>query len=257
MSTRAILRVGAALAGALAAVPAAPATAQTAAALARGDSLMAAFRTADAIAAYRDGLAAHPDDPTLLWKTARAISNLADETPGEDGDEARYEEAVDLARKAVRLAPDVSRTHTTLAAALGKLALFRGGKRKVELAREVESEAQRAVALDPSDFAPFTILGVWNREVATLNFFLRAFAKTLFGGLPDASVERSRALLERAVRLAPDLVTPRLELARTLRETGREAEARRELRTALGLRPREQLDRVQQDRARRLLEELE
>lgn len=191
----------------------APAGAQTASEPeARGDSLMRAFDTSAAIEAYRRGLAGDPTDVALLWKTSRAISNLADETPGEEGDEARYEEAVELARRAVRAGPDVARAHTTLAAALGKLALYRGGKRKVE----------------------------------------RAF----FGGLPDASLERSRRLLERAVSLAPETVTPHLELARTLVEMDETAAARRHLRTAASLQPRERLDQVQQRRVRELLEEL-
>lgn len=226
-------------------------------AVARGDRLMAASRTEAAIETYRAGLADRPDDAELLWKTARAISNLADETPGEAGDEARMEEAVALSRRAVHAGPAISRTHTTLAASLGKLALFRGGKRKVELAREVGREARRAAELDPRDFAPFTVLGVVERELATLNPLLRGFAGALFGGLPAASLERSEALLGRAVRLAPDYVAPHLELARTYLEMDRPAEARAELEKALALVPRERLDGVLQARARQLLRDLE
>lgn len=224
---------------------------------ARGDRLMAESRTEAAIEAYRAGLAAHPDHPALLWKTARAISNLADETPGDSGDEARMEEAVELSRRAVRAGPGISRAHTTLAASLGKLALFRGGKRKVELAREVGREARRGAELDPQDFAPFTVLGVLERELATLNPLLRGFATALFGGVPDASLERSAAFLGRAVRLGPGYVAPRLELARTFAEMDREEEARAELEKALALPPQERLDGLLQDQARELLRDLD
>lgn len=223
----------------------------------RGDSLMQAFATAAAVDAYRSGLEAAPDDPTLLWKASRALLNLADERPGEEGDEEAYREAVELARRAVRAAPDLARAHATLAAALGKLALFEGGKRKVELAREVQSEAERAVRLDPSDFAAYVVLGILNRELATLNPFLKAFARTFFGRLPEASVESSAAHLERAVSLAPDYVTPHVELALTYLEQDREEAAREELRRAIALPPREQADRLRQREARELLEEVE
>ena len=226
-------------------------------AITRGNRLMAEGRTEAAIEAYRSGLGSRPDDPALLWKTARAISNLADETPGDDGDEARMEAAVELSRRAVRAGPGISRTHTTLAASLGKLALFRGGKRKLELAREVGREARRAAELDPQDFAPFTVLGVLERELATLNPLLRGFAGALFGGVPDATLARSKALLERAVRLGPGYVAPHLELARTYAEMDREAEARAELEKALALEPRERLDSVLQARARELLRDLD
>lgn len=238
--------------------PAPPLQAQTPAetAVERGDRLLSEFRTAAAVDAYRAGLARSPDDVELLWKTARALSNLTDETPGRTGDEELLQEAVTLSRRAVRSGPAVSRARVTLAASVGKLALFEGGRRKVELAREVEREARRAAELDPRDFAPFTVLGVLERELATLNPFLRGFAGALFGGLPEASIERSAALLERATRLAPGYVAPHLELARTYVELDREADARAELERALELAPREQLDRVLQEQARALLEEL-
>lgn len=224
--------------------------------VARGDSLMASHETRTAIDAFRAGIEAHREDPTLHWKAARALANLADETPGEEGDEKRYEEAVELARRAVELAPRAARPHATLAAALGKLALFRGGKRKVELAREVHEHARRAIALDPRDFAGFVVLGAWHREVATLNFFLRTFAANLFGGLPDASLERSATLLRRAIGLAPRYVTPHLELARTYLEMDREEAAIEEVRSALDATVRERLDEIQRERARELLGEL-
>jgi Flp pilus assembly protein TadD len=245
------------LAGMVVLVNAAVAIAQTdpAAAAARGDSLMAAFRTPEAVAAYRQGLGAAADDPVLLWKTSRALLNLAEERPGKEGDEVAYREAVELARRSVRAAPGAARPHATLAAALGRLALFEGGKRKVELAREVRSEAELAARLDPSDFAAFVVLGILERELATLNPFLKAFARTFFGRLPEASEEGSAAHLERAVRLEPEYITPRVELARTYLELDREVDARRELEAALELAPREEADRIRQREARELLEE--
>ncbi|HUP20213.1 MAG TPA: tetratricopeptide repeat protein [Gemmatimonadota bacterium] len=243
---------------ALFAALAAPAAGQDAAAfVARGDALMGRMRTEAAIAAYREGLTEHPDHPELLWRTSRALGNLAEETPGESGDEVRHVEAVRLARRAVAADAGDARAQATLAAAVGKLALHRGGRRKVELAREVHETAARAIALDPADFGGFAVLGVWNREVATLNPILRALARTLLGGLPDASVGRSQALLERAVRIEPGAIPLRYELARTLVETGQEARARAELRRALELTPREGLDRVYQEKARLLLAQLE
>lgn len=223
----------------------------------QGDSLMQAFETPAAVEAYRSGLAAAPDDVALLWKLSRALLNLADERPGKEGDEEAYREAVELARRAVEEAPDLARPHSTLAAALGKLALFEGGKRKVELAREVRSEAELAARLDPSDFAAFVVLGILNRELATLNPFLKAFARTFFGRLPEASVEDSAVHLERAVALAPDFVTPRVELALTYLEQDREEAAREELTRAIALPSLEQLDRLRQAEARELLEEIE
>jgi tetratricopeptide (TPR) repeat protein len=240
-----------------AAVPAAAQIESSArAAEARGDSLMAAFDTVQAIAAYRSGLETNPEDVGLMIALARALTNLAEETPGKEGDEARYEEAVGMSSHAVRLAPDVSRTHSTLAAALGRHALFQGGKRKVELGREVYREAQRAIALDGNDYRPFIVLGAWHREVATLNPILKGIANTFLGGLPKASLEQSAAALERARRLEPGIIFTHLELARTFDEMDREDAALREIERALELPPREQLDRVLKEQARQFRDEI-
>lgn len=222
----------------------------------RGDRLMRAFDTEGAIAVYRSGLGADPADARLLIALARALTNLAEETRGENGDEALYAEAVELSRRTVRLAPRMARAHSTLAASLGRHALFQGGKRKVELAREVYRESERAIALDARDYRPFIVLGVWHREVATLNPILKAVASTLLGGLPDASLEQSAAALERARRLEPSIVFTHVELARTYAELDREEAALREIERALSLPPREQLDRVLKEQARELKTEI-
>ncbi len=226
-------------------------------AIARGDSLLRVFDTRAAIDAYREGLSGSDENAELLRKISRAIGNLAEETPGRDGDEEAHREAVELARRAVNASPETARTHATLAAALGRLALYEGGRRKVELAREVELEARRAVELDPSDFAAFIVLGVLNRELATLNPFLKAFARAFFGRLPEASLERSAAHLERAVQLAPQITAARYELALTYLELDRKSAAIQALRTVLTIEPQERLDQVLQERAAALARELE
>lgn len=221
-----------------------------------GDSLMAAFQTSRAIDAYRVGLRLAPKEARLLNKTAYALSNLAEESPGLEGDEAIYQEAVDLARRAVELDPETSWHHSTLAAVLGRHALFQGGRRKVELGREIHAEATRAVELDPLDYRPFIVLGVWHREVATLNPVMRGIARAFLGGLPRGSLETSRIALERARRLAPDIVFTHVELALTYLELDHVEDARRSLEAALRLTPVQQLDRVYHETARKLLEEI-
>lgn len=236
---------------------------QPGAALARGDSLMAALDTPRAIEAYRQGIAASPDDPVLLWRAARALSNRTAETPGREGDEPFHQEAVELARRAVAAGPEVARTHTTLATALGRyghwLALecrVRCAGRIVDMGKEGYGATRRAIALDPYDYAPFVVLGRFHRELSTVPLVVKVIARTFLGGYPPVSLEASAQNLERAIRLDPDDVTAHFELARTYAEMGRDDEARVQLRAALGAPIRERLDVVEKEEARRLLETL-
>lgn len=227
---------------------------------ARGDSLMAALETERAVAAYRQGLAEAPDVPSLLWKTARALSNRAAETPGTGGDEALHEEAISLARRAVTAGPDLARTHTTLATTLGRQGRalahecrIRCAGRVIDMGKEAYHATRRAIALDPYDPAPFIVLGVYHRELATVPLVARVVAKTFLGGYPPVSLEQSVTYLQRAVRLDPRDVTARVELARTYRALGDSDAARAQARAALAAPVRERLDAVLQAEARKVL----
>jgi tetratricopeptide (TPR) repeat protein len=240
-----------------------PAQPPAARAIERGDSLLAAFHTREAIAAYRGGLVDAPEDPTLLWKAAHASMTLSAETADTREDEMLLAEAVALARRAVRAGPELARAHTALAASLGLYGRHLGhhyrvrkAREVIDIGREVHVEAQRALELDPNDFAPYLILGMWHRELATVHPIAKAVARTFLGGYPDVSLPRSERYLRRAVELAPEDVTARLELARTYIAMDREAEARDELRRVLTLPAKEKLDLVEQGRARELLDRI-
>jgi tetratricopeptide (TPR) repeat protein len=229
-------------------------------AISSGDSLIQAFRTREALATYRAGLAAAPDDPVLLWKTARALATLSAESPDVGNDEALLAEAVSLARRAVRVGPDVARAHTTLAATVGLYGKLLAHKYRIRKAREViamghevHAHAKRAIELDPNDYAPYVILGIYHRELSTVHPLVKVAAKSFLGGWPAVSLDQSLAYLQKASRLAPRDVTTRLELARTLVAMERYEAAREELREVLALPPRENLDLVEQRKARELL----
>jgi tetratricopeptide (TPR) repeat protein len=241
-----------------------PAGGQPGFALARGDSLMAALATPRAIEAYREGLVESPDDPVLLWRAARAISNRTAETPGMEGDEPLHQEAVELARRAVAAAPDVARTHTTLATALGRYGHWmarecrvRCAGRVVDMGKEGYRATRRAIALDPYDPAPFIVLGLYHRDLSTVPLVVKVIARTFLGGYPPVSLEASARNLERAVRLDPEDVTAHLELARTYAEMDRDDDARVQLGAALAAPTRERLDLVEKEQARRLRATLE
>ena len=122
-----------------------------AALLAAGDSAMARLDLSAATKAYTQ---AHHDDAKsyeAAWKLARAYADSATMSSSAAAQERLCRQAETAARAAVALRPDGAKGHAFLAVALGKLALFEGGKQKVRLSREIEAEADTALALDPND----------------------------------------------------------------------------------------------------------
>ncbi|MDD5564888.1 MAG: hypothetical protein PHQ91_14330 [Thermoanaerobaculaceae bacterium] len=213
----------------------AAAASTVAGALAAGDAAAARFDLPATLAAYRAAHAAAPENYEAAWKLARALVDEA--TLAHDPDEQKRlcVEAEALAREAVRLRPSDPMGHDMLAVSLGKLALFEGGKRKVELGKEVRAEADRALQLDPDDDLALHVLGVWNREVAGLGWVLRGFARLLYGKLPPASLAAATADLTRAVELRPEVIAHRVELGITLEAAGRWADAKAQFDRALAL----------------------
>jgi tetratricopeptide (TPR) repeat protein len=204
-----------------------------AALLAAGDSAMARLDLSDATKAYTQ---AHHDDPNsyeAAWKLARAFADSATLSPSTAAQERLCRQAETAARAAVALRPNGAKGHAFLAVALGKLALFVGGKQKVRLSHQIEAEADTALALDPNENLAHHVLGVWNREVAGLSGFLRFFATTLYGKLPQASLDQALDHLRKAASLRPDVIPHRVELGITLAAAHQYPEAEKELERAL------------------------
>jgi tetratricopeptide (TPR) repeat protein len=143
---------------------------------------------------------------------------------------------VEHARAAVKAAPDSAQGHVWLAVTLGRQALKEGPKTRLALSREIKSEVDRAIALDPHIGRAYHVRGVWNRKLATLNFMERSVASTVLGGVPKgASMENAVRDLQRAVELEPGNINHRLELGRTFLMLKDHAQARRELERAVSL----------------------
>ena len=79
------------------------------------------------------------------------------------------------------------------------------------------------------------VLGVWNREMAELNWVLRKFAEFLYGKLPAASLDAAVHDLGRAAEIAPNVVAHRVELGVTLADARQWPEANDTLGKALAM----------------------
>jgi tetratricopeptide (TPR) repeat protein len=134
------------------------------------------------------------------------------------------------------LHPDSTEGHFFKAVALGRYALFVGGKRKVQIAREVKMAVERTLQINPNHVGALHVLGRWHHELASLNFFERALAKIIFGGLPSGvSLEKAASYYERAIALNPNSPVHRLDYGRTLFKLGRLREARQQLEICIAL----------------------
>jgi Flp pilus assembly protein TadD len=188
-----------------------------------------------ALALLASSAFAETNDYVTAWQKARSAIDAGTLAKDPTEQKRSFSEAVESARAAVQLNPDGAKGHAYLAVALGKLALFHGGRTKVELSKEVKLEAEKTLALDPNDDLGHHVLGVWNREMVELNWFLRKFAELLYGAFPSASMNDALKHLRRATELAPTVLPHRVELGLTLIAAGQTDAARQTLEKAVAM----------------------
>ena len=182
---------------------------------------------------YQTAVNLQTNQYAATWQLCRALIDAGTLTKGRAVQKLLFLESERLARAAVQTNSTDSKGHLYLAISVGKLALFEGGKRKVELSKEVQTEAEQALALDPAEDTAYHVLGIWNREMVELNFFLRKSAELLYGAFPPASLAAAVSNLRRAVELAPTVVSHRVELGLTLLAAGQRTAGRAQLAEAL------------------------
>ena len=203
--------------------------------IAAGDAALGRLDLAAALTAYRAAVAGAPSSYEAAWRLARALTDEATLATDKEAQKKLCVEAEAYSRQAVNLEPNDAKGHDYLAIALGKLALFEGGRRKVDLSKEVKAEADRALALDPNDDLALHVLAIWNRELVELPWLLRQAAHVLYGRLPQGSLEDAIRDLEHASKLHPDVIPHHVELGITLEAAQRWSEAEAELEKALTL----------------------
>ncbi len=134
--------------------------------------------------------------------------------------------------------------------------MFRGDKEKIKLVNVVKENAEKSLRMDPENYVSYIILGIYNREIADLNFFERLFANTFFGDVPDGSFEESIAMFNKALKIMPETIVPTFGLAKTYRYMDDEEKEKELLRKVLNYKIRDFRDRFAIEKAKRRLEKL-
>lgn len=221
----------------------------------KGDEFHNKWKHQESLDVYQQAARKDSNNYQVLWRTARAYTKIAQNAP-DDAKEKFYQLAMDTGKKAVALNPNDAQGHLWLAIAEGRLALFKGGKEKVSLSKEVKSETEMVLKLDPRNDIAYHILGCWHREVATLNPVLKVFAKIIYGGLPAADIQEAVTYLQKSVALRPDGIEHRLELGKTYSVLKNYDLARAEFNKCLSLTPVEERDAHYQREASAFLDKM-
>lgn len=175
--------------------------------------------------------------------------------PGAGSAENHFQQAVAAAEGLVAAFPDSARAHALLAATLGNLAQFRGGKERLALAGAVERHSRDALALDSVLVYPYVALGVLYRELSSLTWAEKTWADLFLGDVPAVTLDDALALLQKAARLDPLLPFVHHELAETYLRAGDTERAHRHLKQLAVVKAQTTQDLRNQFNARQLLKQ--
>ena len=170
-------------------------------------------------------IAQHPQDPRLLWRAARAESDMVFvlKAHGYERDDRDVAAAsgLEFARRArkIEAKPDadlLAQYAWSLGTTIHLQPMFDRG----EQARSTETAAQQALAQDPEQATALATLAILHTRLATLPWIASLFA----GDAPDADLDAGIDFGRRAVAREPSLLN-HLLLAKALVAADRSAEA--------------------------------
>lgn len=218
----------------------------------KGDDLEASGKTKDALAAYQEAARKSPGDARILVKIAKQYGDLMPSLSGAAKKKAGRK-SLEYSREAMAADPKFSDAHLSVALSLGKNTEFMGAREKLKASREIQSEAEIALKLDPrSDYAHH-LLGRWHQEMAGIGGATRLLAKMVYGGVPKGSYQKALEHFAKAREINPKRLIHQIEYGRTLAMLGRDAEARNEINKGLAMPNRDADDAESKARGRETL----
>jgi tetratricopeptide (TPR) repeat protein len=225
--------------------------------VAAGDTAFQKFDNQAAMESYQKALKTDPQCYEAAWKLARAYIDLGEKLTDKEQRKEYYMKAHETAKKAVEINPKAAKGHLYLGISLGRVALDAGGKEKVRLSKEIKSEVDKTLAIDPNDDIAWHVLALWNRNISTLSWIEKQFADIFLGGVPkEASVEKAVECLKKAIQIRSGHINHHLELGITYEVLDKKDLAIKEYEKVLELPISDADDKDHKAKAEKLLEKL-
>ena len=227
--------------------------------LKEGDAYSKKFDNYNAVKKYEQAYSLAQDDFEVLCKLSKGYNDLGEELVNLQ----KKSEAEDIINKAVKSAeklqkkyPNSGLTYTYLAWSYGNLAMFKGGKEKIKYTNKIGENGKRALKMNPNDPIPYLIMGIYYRELASLNWVERTFANTFLGHVPEGSYEESEKMFKKALQLNPNAITVMFNLSKTYNKMDRKKEEETLLHKLLKTENNDFRDKYSKIKAQKMLADL-
>src|ERR1700681_3487231 len=163
----------------------------------KGDVFALKFQTDEALKNYLPAEKLDPKNVRVLVRISREYRHLMSDASKTVEKLRLGGIAVDYAKRAAALGPNDSEAQLAVAISYGKLQPLVSTKEKVETARIIKSEADKAIKLDPRNDLAWHVLGSWNMGEPAVTGVKRAFAELVYGKLPVTTYEDAAKCFEK------------------------------------------------------------
>eukprot|EP00929_Paragymnodinium_shiwhaense_P112346 TRINITY_DN80600_c0_g1_i1.p2 TRINITY_DN80600_c0_g1~~TRINITY_DN80600_c0_g1_i1.p2 ORF type:complete len:244 (+),score=88.79 TRINITY_DN80600_c0_g1_i1:94-825(+) len=145
-----------------------------------------------------------PDNARLMYLVSRADSDLIDrvEATEKEAKLAMVDESLKRLQVVVEKQPDMWEAYRLIAQMYSKRLGLVDAKTKIENTYKIKEYADKAKELHDKDALTYYILGKWSFDLANIGWMTRTAAATMYGSLPEATLEESLEYLMKASQLA-------------------------------------------------------
>jgi hypothetical protein len=189
------------------------------------DRLEAAADERAAFLKFKEVLKLQPNNLHALTRAAELCSSIGNRETNTKVRDDYFNVALIYAKTAYKLYPESDAANVSMAIALGRIILLKSGKEKIVYVKELKSNSEKAIAVNPNNFRAWHILGKWHYEVSNLSAFERTAAKIFYGALPSSSLASSINCYEKAKALNSNFALNYLELAKAYKRNGEKTKA--------------------------------
>ena len=202
---------------------------------ANAEKLEAAGDTPKALASYLEADKKKPNDPAILVKIAKQWGDYMTDLKGGARQDAA-QKSLSYSQQALKVAPNNSDSHLSVALSLGKNVEFMGNKEKIKASKDIKFHAEKALALNPKSDYAHHLFGRWHQNVAEMGGVTRAIAKVIYGqDSATGSLNEALAHFDKARQLRPDRLVHQIEYGRTLVMMGQKEKGYAEIKKGLAM----------------------
>ena len=190
------------------------------------DNLEIRMDESGALNKYLDAIKLAPNNWHFLSKISELYSSIAGREKNSTVQNSYFANALIYANRALIANPRSDEANFVMALVLGRTALKKSGREKIDAVKGIKKYTDIAIQLNPENYKAWFLLGKWYYEISGLNFFERTAVKMFYGELPPASNKEAIKAYTRSLELNRGFLFNYLSLSKAYIRDGNKDKAR-------------------------------